>query len=143
MSYIVIPKELFSKQYNEVSAEAKLLYGFLSDRSKLSKKNGNAWLDQNENYFVYYPIIEISERFACGHDKASRLLKELERANLIQRTRQGLGLPYRLVVNEVIKNADNTHSEEREASAVECGKVAENNTYNNKSDINKPEPTLY
>lgn len=145
MSYIVISKELFKNPlYNSVSAEAKLLYGFLVDRSKLSEKNGEAWMDQNNEFFVYYPQTEIMERFCCGHDKARRLIRELEDAQLIQRTRQGLGLPHRLVVKEVIYTTNNTHNEERKSSTVECGKVAGNNTYyDNKSDINKPDSMLF
>lgn len=144
MSYIVISKELFKNPlYSAVSAEAKLLYGFLADRSKLSKKSGEEWLDQNNECFVYYPQTEIMERFCCGHDKAGRLMRELEDARLIQRTRQGLGLPSRLVVKEVVKTANNPRSETRKISNVEREKVAANNTDNNNPDINKTEATLF
>lgn len=142
MSFIVVPKDLFGARYNNVSAEAKLLYGLLSDRSKLSEKNGDAWLDQNKEYFIYYPLTEITERFGCGHDKASRLLRELESAGLIQRTRQGLGKPYRLVVKPIVQIAKNSNSTMLKSSDLECGDIAENNTYENNLD-NNTESTLW
>lgn len=142
MSFIVVPKDLFSTRYNNVSAEAKLLYGFLSDRSKLSAKNGDAWLDQNKECFVYYPVAEITERFACGHDKASRLLRELENAGLLERTRQGLGRPQRLVVKPVAQVANDPGCLALKSRGVERGNVATNNTYENNLD-NNTEPTLW
>ena len=141
MSFIIVPKDLFNPDYNTVSAEAKLLYGLLADRSKLSMKNGDAWLDQNKNYFVYYPIAEIAERFSCCHDKASRLLKELECADLIQRTRQGLGKPSRVVVKPVGLNAETTDTTTLKFSILEHEKSVGNNTYTNNTD-NHTESTL-
>ena len=50
-SFYRIPKMLFKdKQFKNVSAEAKILYGLMLDRMGLSQKN--MWLDK----ITYYPI---------------------------------------------------------------------------------------
>ncbi len=77
--FIKIPKDLFRMpQYSDLSTLAKLLYGFLLDRTSLSAANGETWTDESGDCFVYFPITEIMERFGCGHDKAAALLQELE-----------------------------------------------------------------
>lgn len=54
-------------------------------------------MDDNGQYYIYFPLTEIMERFNCGHDKASFLLNELEQHGLIARTLKGRGRPYRIV----------------------------------------------
>ena len=94
-----IPKSLFTnEQYNTLSPLAKLIYGFLLDRMCLSATNGANWQDKNGEYFVFFTIQELSQQCGCGHDKASQLLKELEKANLIRRAPQGRGRPSRIFV---------------------------------------------
>ena len=108
MSYVIIDKMLFHNLlYAGVSAEAKLLYSFLLDRRKLSEKNGDVWLHENGEIFVYFPLAEICTLLGCGHDKASRLLSELQKANLIQCLRQGLGKPNKLFVKPVVQISEN------------------------------------
>ena len=143
MSYIVISKELFKNpMYNHLSPEAKLLYGFLLDRSKLSKKNGEVWLDKNNEYYIYYTQAEVMERFRCSHDKASRLMKELELVGLLHRTPQGFGKPQRLVVKSVVQSANSTDHGNLNFSKSDSEKIAGNNTDSNHTDINQPEITL-
>ena len=86
--FIKIPKDLFRMpQYSNLSTLAKLLYGFLLDRTSLSAANGETWTDESGDCFVYFPITEIMERFRCGHDKAAALLQELENIQSNPRTR--------------------------------------------------------
>lgn len=85
--FIKVPKDLFRMpQYSNLSTLAKLLYGFLLDRTSLSAANGESWTDESGDCFVFFPITEIMERFDCGHDKAAALLQELEHTGLITRT---------------------------------------------------------
>ena len=101
--FIKVPKDLFRmQQYSDLSTLAKLLYGFLLDRTSLSATNGETWTDESGYCFVYFPISEIMERFGCGHDKAAALLQELERAGLITRTLKSRGRPYRIVVQPFV-----------------------------------------
>ena len=47
-SHIKIPKALFKNpQYASISPLAKLLYGFLLDRTSLSGVSGDRWLDED------------------------------------------------------------------------------------------------
>ena len=82
-----MPKVLFTDEYKDLSAEAKLLYGLMLDRMQLSAING--WCDKNGEVFIFYTIAETSEMLGCGHDKATRLQRELEKHNLLRRKYQG------------------------------------------------------
>lgn len=137
MSYIAIPKTLFNNpQYQSLSAEAKLLYGLLDDRSSLSKKNGDAWKNKYGDYFVYFKQEEVMAKLGCGHDKATKLVRELEKADLIKRIPQGLGKPHMLIVKEVLQTTVNKRYEVRNDSRVDCDNSASNNIEMNKGNIN-------
>ena len=85
----------------DLSAEAKLLYGLMLDRMQLSAING--WCDKNGEVFIFYTIAETSEKLGCGHDKATKLQRELEKHNLLRRKYQGKGKPAKLYVLTVPK----------------------------------------
>ena len=68
-SFFKMPKVLFTDEYKDLSAEAKLLYGLMLDRMQLSAING--WCDKNGEVFIFYTIAETSEMLGCGHDKAT------------------------------------------------------------------------
>jgi len=92
-----IPKVLIRDNcFADMKCEAKLLYGLLLDRMELSSKNG--WLDPANRVFIYYTIESIMEDLGCKHEKAGKLLAELERFGLIQRVKQGMGRPDRIYV---------------------------------------------
>ena len=137
MSYVIIDKMLFDNLlYADLSAEAKLLYGFLLDRSKLSEKNGDAWMNQDGEVFVYFPLSEICTLLGCGHEKASRLLTELQNANLVQRLRQGLGKPYKLYVKPVVQISEKQNKTTLKNSPLKSDKSDSNNTYSSHLDHN-------
>ena len=137
MSYITIPKVFFKDpQYQSLSAEAKLLYGFLVDRSSLSKKNGDAWRNKYGEYFVYFTQEEVMKKLGCGHDKATKIVRELEKVELIKRIPQGLGKPHMLIVNKVLQDADNKRYRMRNDSDLDGDDLAAINTENNKRNIN-------
>ena len=100
-SFFKMPKVLFTDKYNGLSAEAKLLYGLMLDRMQLSAIN--CWCDKNGEVFIFYTIAETSEMLGCGHDKATRLQRELEKHNLLCRKYQGKGKPAKLYVLTVPK----------------------------------------
>lgn len=124
--YITIPKLLFGATYSNVSATAKLLYGFLADRSSLSKRNG--WKTPSGEVFIYFPISEVCETLGCGHDKARRLLRELADAGLIRRIRQGQGKPDKIIVNIAFQPQENKRSRPRKSRNQEYAESAANNT---------------
>ena len=85
--------------FSDLSAEAKLLYGLLLDRTSLSEKNG--WRDEQGRVYIYFTVGEIGKALGCGKGKSLRLLRELEAGTgvgLIECVRQGLGKPNRIYV---------------------------------------------
>ena len=105
--------------------------------------------DGYPNFFVYFPLSEISERLSCGHDKATGLLKELADAGLIRRIRQKPGCPYKLVVlpfdsypakpDTSLRGNRKSKSDFQESEP--CEKSAGNKTEDNNPDMNKPDLT--
>ena len=76
-SFIRVPKIFFENEaYRSMSAEAKILYGFLLDRVSVSLKNG--WKDDQNRIFIICTIEEIMGKLGCGNKKAVQILTELE-----------------------------------------------------------------
>jgi hypothetical protein len=96
-----IPRQLITgERFRKLSTDAKLLYGLLLDRMGLSVKNG--WYDEQSRVYIYYTLSEIQQDMSCGHEKAVKLLAELDTGHkgigLIERIRQGQGRPTRIYV---------------------------------------------
>ncbi|OUO74444.1 hypothetical protein B5F54_06825 [Anaeromassilibacillus sp. An250] len=102
-SFYRLPKVLFtSRRFEDVSVEAKVLYGFLLDRMGLSVKNG--WKDEEGRVYIIFTAESIMEHLKCSNKKAVGLLRELEeKAGLIERRRQGLGRPSLIYVKNFIE----------------------------------------
>ena len=99
-SFYRIPRQLVTgERFKRLSTDAKLLYGLLLDRMGLSAKNG--WYDEQGRVFLYYTLEEIQEDLNCGHEKAVKLLSELDTRKgfgLIKRIKQGQGRPAKIYV---------------------------------------------
>ena len=139
-----MPQALFSDKYSQLSNDAKILYMLLLDRRSLSEKNH--FNDKNGNTVVLYSNDEVCRKIGCGHDKATKLFRELEGANLLRRHRQGKGKPSLIYVNfyegekSADMNAENSDTKTRETGVYECGKSARSKIENNqieKSHINQ------
>ena len=74
------------KRFSKLSTDAKLLYGILLSKTRLSSRNG--WLDEKGRVYVYYTVKEVKDDFACSNDKATKVFQELEDIGLIERRRQ-------------------------------------------------------
>ena len=91
-SFYRIPKALFQEpRFQNLSTDAKTLYGILLDRMSLSAKNG--WLDEQGRVFIIFTIEDVKRALCCADNKATKLLRELEKFGLIERKRRGLGKP--------------------------------------------------
>lgn len=102
-AFVRVPKAILTHHsYEDLSADAALLYGILLDRLSLSAKNKNRFTDRYGDVFVYCTLKDIGKTFNCGHDKATKMLKELERYKLISRQQQGKGRPARVYVHKFI-----------------------------------------
>ena len=111
--FVIVAKALLNNSlYHSVSPDAALLYAYIQDRTSLSMKNG--WTDKNGRIFVYYPVSEVAELMKCGHDKATRLLKELEQAHLITRKRMGQGKSSRIFLHPFEPTGRKTAPEDTE-----------------------------
>ena len=113
-SFYRIPKALFQEQrFQNLSTDAKTLYGILLDRMSLSVKNG--WLDEQNRVFIIFTIEDVKRALCCADNKATKLLRELEKFGLIERKRRGQGKPSLVYVKnfsaesskESVKNRDN------------------------------------
>ena len=126
-SFYRVPRLLVTgEEYRQVSVEAKLLYGMLLDRMGLSARNG--WYDGENRVYIYYTIEEICRDFNCGHDKAGKLLTELDSRKgigLIERVRQGQGRPARIYVKRFAKGEHlrEAKTDEREGRGLDSGKA--------------------
>ena len=91
-SFFRIPKALFQEQrFQNLSTDAKTLYGILLDRMSLSAKNG--WLDKQGRVFIIFTIEDVKRTLCCADNKAMKLFRELEKFGLVERKRRGLGKP--------------------------------------------------
>ena len=100
-SFYRIPRQFVTGEaFHKLSTDAKLLYGLLLDRMGLSLKNG--WFDDAGRAFIYYTLEDIQNDLNCGHEKAVKLLSELDTGKrgigLIERRKQGQGHPTKIYV---------------------------------------------
>ena len=116
-SFFRIPKALFQEQrFQNLSTDAKILYGILLDRMSLSVRN--EWFDKIGRVFIIFTIEDVKRTLRCADNKATRLLRELEEFGLIERKRRGQGKPCLVYVKnfssesskESVKNRDNDDS---------------------------------
>ena len=105
-SFFRIPRNLiFDPHFKPLSTDAKLLYGLLLDRMSLSA--ANQWLDDAGRVFIYFPVSEVEEKMNCGHEKAGKMLRELDGIGLIERVKRGQGKPTIIYVKQFICKEDN------------------------------------
>ena len=145
-SFVRVPKILLEHEaFQNISAEAKLLYCLLLDRTGISLRNG--WKDKQDRVYIIFTVAEIQERMNCGNKKAIQLLDELEtKIGLIERKRQGLGKPNLIYVKSFYRTVDkygerhflkcqNETSGGVKTPSQDMSKEHSNNTDNNKTDI--------
>lgn len=170
-SFYRIPRQLITgARFKRLSTDAKLLYGLLLDRMGLSAKNG--WYDEQGRVYIYYPLEEIQQDMNCGHDKATKLLVELDSGKgfgLIERIRQGQGRPTKIYVKRFTtreipprpalpqapppssqecgkvapQTAEKPQSGLRNIRRQECGKTAASYIKSNQTDFIYTDPSIY
>lgn len=171
-SYFRIPRQLVAgEKFRRLSTDAKLLYGLFLDRMGLSARNG--WYDKLGRVFIYYTLDEIQTDLNCGHDKATKMLVELDTGKgigLIERVRQGQGKPTKIYVKRFTtgqippqpqgpqdfppgrgpecgkaeaQSAEKPQSRVRRPRSLECGKAAGIYPDLNQTDPIQPNPSIY
>lgn len=153
-SFYRIPRQLITGDgFKRLSTDAKLLYGLLLDRMSLSAKNG--WYDKQGRVYIYYTLDEIQEDMNCGHDKATKLLVELDNGKngfgLIERVRQGQGRPTKIYVKQFttrdlpppdLDPETGTSPGLRRASGQDCGKTAGSYIKSNQTENSQLYPSI-
>ena len=146
-SFFRIPKALFQEQrFQDLSTDAKTLYGILLDRMSLSVKN--EWFDKKGRVFIIFTIEDVKRTLRCADNKATRLLRELEEFGLIERKRRGQGKPSLVYVKnfsaesskESVKNRDNDDSGTVQNTLQDPAKLRCNKTERNNTEISDTDP---
>ena len=148
-SFFRIPKALFQEQrFQNLSTDAKILYGILLDRMSLSVKN--EWFDKKGRVFIIFTIEDVKRTLRCADNKATRLLRELEEFGLIERKRRGQGKPCLVYVKnfssesskESVKNRDNDDSCGSKIACQDPVKSRGIKKKENKTEMNNTNPIL-
>ena len=148
-SFFRIPKALFQEQqFQDLSTDAKTLYGILLDRMSLSVKN--EWFDKKGRVFIIFTIEDVKRTLRCADNKATRLLRELEEFGLIERKRRGQGKPCLVYVKnfsaesskESVKNRDNDDSCGSKIACQDPVKSRGIKKKENKAEMNNTNPIL-
>ena len=87
-SFFQIPKVLFKmRREGSLSLTAFDVYLLMSDRFRLSKKNG--WIDEEGDTYIMYSYEELCEELNLKRrNSISEAIKELEKLNLIEKKRR-------------------------------------------------------
>ena len=134
MSFYMFFDDLIKNpQYCHISSDAKILYTLMCNRASLSEKNGDVWRQKDGTIFIYFSQTEVMELLRCGHDKASKVYRELEQVKLIRRIPQGLGKAHKVIVNCAFQTSETKHSAKRNPSNPDSDKSAPN--YINKKNL--------
>ena len=92
-SFYRIPKVLFTDEYfQDLSTDAKVLYGLMLDRMGLSERN--RWFDEEGRVYIIFTVEEVATYMNCGRAKSMKLLAELDMKKgigLIERVKRGFG----------------------------------------------------
>lgn len=144
-----IPKLLIVEDcFQELSTNAKLLYGLLLDRVSLSASSG--WLDEEGRVYIIYTIKSIQRDLHCGDKKAVRLLKELDDWGLVEKVVQGQGKPTLIYVKNFygpkskqrFQDSRNNDSGMVKTTILESSKGQRNNTNITNTEFNNTYPIL-
>lgn len=107
--YMVFPRFLLNTDLSETT---KILYIILLDRTRLSIKNGG-WSNNQGHVYIHFTISELADTLSKSEMTIKNSLSALEKADLIYRQRQGIGLPNKIYVkfpNEAFSPVDKKSS---------------------------------
>lgn len=81
-----IPKQfMLEEKYKKMKDSAKILYSILYERTNLSIENN--WFDDKDRAYIICTFDEIQTFFGCSRDKVNNALKDLEKFNLIKKSK--------------------------------------------------------
>ena len=123
LTFYQIPEIFFTRiQHNEIgyvkltssytglSSDAKLAYGALYNRCKLSissfQKGNRDYVDENGAVFLIFTVSDLMLLLDKGKMKVTKIKKELQEHGLLREVRQGLNKPNRLYLQLVDANLE-------------------------------------
>ena len=133
-SFFQIPKVLFKmRREGSLSLTAFDIYLLMSDRFRLSKKNG--WIDEEGDTYIMYSYEELCEELNLKRrNSISEAIKELEKLNLIEKKRRyNRSNVYYLV--DISDSNNNVTSNSNENDTIKTD-VNSNNNVTSNSNIN-------
>ena len=99
-----------TSSYTGLSSDAKLAYGALYNRCKLSissfQKGNRDYVDENGAVFLIFTVSDLMLLLDKGKMKVTKIKKELQEHGLLREVRQGLNKPNRLYLQLVDANLD-------------------------------------
>ena len=99
-----------TSSYTGLSSDAKLAYGALYNRCKLSissfQKGNRNYVDENGAVFLIFTVSDLMLLLDKGKMKVTKIKKELQEHGLLREVRQGLNKPNRLYLQLVDANLE-------------------------------------
>ena len=99
-----------TSSYTGLSSDAKLAYGALYNRCKLSissfQKGNRDYVDENGAVFLIFTVSDLMLLLDKGKMKVTKIKKELQEHDLLREVRQGLNKPNRLYLQLVDANLE-------------------------------------
>ena len=99
-----------TSSYTGLSSDAKLAYGALYNRCKLSissfQKGNRDYVDDNGAVFLIFTVSDLMLLLDKGKMKVTKIKKELQEHGLLREVRQGLNKPNRLYLQLVDANLE-------------------------------------
>lgn len=99
-----------TSSYTGLSSDAKLAYGALYNRCKLSissfQKGNRDYVDENGAVFLIFTVSDLMLLMDKGKMKVTKIKKELQEHGLLREVRQGLNKPNRLYLQLVDANLE-------------------------------------
>ena len=97
-----------TSSYTDLSSDAKLAYGALYNRCKLSissfQKGNRDYVDENGAVFLIFTVSDLMLLLDKGKMKVTKIKKELQEHGLLREVRQGINKPNRLYLQLVDAN---------------------------------------
>ena len=107
---VEIPLLMFiDEAFESLSIEAKVVYGILLQRIRISNRNG--WRDEDGRLYVIYPLEQMHKDIGLSTRTISTALKQLEELGIIDIGVRGQGKPNLYYVKNFIYTDERSNPE--------------------------------
>ena len=120
---------LKNEKYKDLSCNEFFLYMLLLNRLNLSKKNIKHFSDK-KGIFVFYTNTQICQDLRCSHNTALNVVKNLQKAGLIEKEYQQNGLPFKIYVKDIRENSNTKPNIKVQETSFDIDSAIENSKTN-------------